>query len=1429
MSIRRQSRLKQLATWLSACIPSPVHRFARTIVGYILRVLFRIRVLNQRPSGSPLGFILPTTVLLLLVVSLAVGSISLRTFNRTQQTAGARQQRVIYNAATPVLDRAKAKIDHLMGGDGAGHPRLSTGIPSEDDLVQMMHNEPGSPFRHDATVVGGAPININNDIYTFDDEERLDIGELSDTTLSRDDDLDNAWRFEADTDGDGNNDSYVVYSIIFNTPQDLNDLNDSTDGAVNDRAKVLEVRHGPKSLIQSTERCPAAAASGIEDGWFSDEISSAFLRKNFQVDAVVIPGIVENGTLVGPDPNATVVTLEFNQDRTFDRGNKWGAWFRNDLEAFPGEAFRWNGAMHTDGSFVVGKAQFSAYLISSEFSCFNVPGASEISIGEAGQVVVGRVDTENPNFFRAPIHLYTDYGEVPTQDLELTTDTDSVDNETRPDISGGLILDPVKLFTQNVALLRDGGNGVVKSLPEDWNDNVDNPLRERISLGEKETLSDKVDQTYRNQHWEEKAAGEGVRVIVGQRLELEEPLDHWTDDSCDENSNNVGRCHETRQRRTLADKLAAVQATAIYPVGATAPAACVATTVHPGTSETLKRVASFHDFNADIGNVMLDPDGNEYLAINDFFNGRGTNGWEFEPPTASPAMDVALKNLAHFAGDPEGGAPYVAATQDDFVHPYPAMAMWGDFSILREVVDTGDTSIAGQSTRDTASCLLGMLAYNISYLNAMDISATSTFAPNLTAIGARLTEIANGVNLPPTVAALAVAPGDPPQAFMQALEVWLVDEDNGNAPFALVTAEQVEIARMVMTREQVRRDRDYGFDDGGITADGARPTCPAVLGVFLGLENFCSDIARFPALYAIFPGDTNKDGIEANEDPPESAATRGETLIAPDLVDLAGGDYLMTAAVNEFIRYEALTDTQIAEIAIAPRDMDDWVLPHAAATGGDVGTSAPNSDEDVLIQCDDTLVGICDAADVSVAFKDAGMMDGRQLMNVRVLDMNMDLFRQMLPAEQAAIIYAFREDTVREDSIVRPKSLAATAAACTTRDADVQTAACFMNAGDVNVFESIDPPLAANGQSIKPVDYYADPDRRPYGFRLRNGEELGRSNTANVDESLSFVSDNPVYIMGDFNLHQNAAGTRLEEFRGGDLLNTANYNNFYGRGQNPNLVDADFGTSANDRWRPTEVLADGVTILSNDFCDGSLRDLFDFSKGGVGGLTALDTKYGCDTSFTSYTNFPRLDQSNAVDWQLENPFDENSPVAISPNGNPLIDVGGIPEDYSGTYWNIDRNRKDSIIEPTEETTVNAVMYSASVPSRLNQSYGGLHNFPRLLEDWNRDDDPETLSISGAFFQLGFSTSATAPYDQEIWEPTAAPPADPTATHEYYDPAFRSWGYDVALQKNPPASVAKEFISNSALVSEFYAEPPIDDPYMAQLCQQIDDAVCPVVP
>ncbi|NJL46307.1 MAG: hypothetical protein HC929_00835 [Leptolyngbyaceae cyanobacterium SM2_5_2] len=282
-----------------------------------------------------------------------------------------------------------------------------------------------------------------------------------------------------------------------------------------------------------------------------------------------------------------------------------------------------------------------------------------------------------------------------------------------------------------------------------------------LTLGDKITGLDQLinPATGLDGYWERQAIRSGLRLIVGQRLELGNnqgwntvptglPLDGdplypaETKPTNNTTQARFGGHHEYLQRRSLQDNLAAVQGMVLYHYqggnGITNngefPAACVALTAHPGTRQSIVNSRTFGN-NAD-GSLKVD-----------FLNGQGTNGWEFQFPVTfdtegkfgqelavGQPLGNALRNLAYFAGDPAGGAPSFKPVQDASddtlpqVHPAPYLSMWGDFSPLRRIfaeyldASGGPSSIkdrydalsfADKATLHSAACTLSMLAYNL--------------------------------------------------------------------------------------------------------------------------------------------------------------------------------------------------------------------------------------------------------------------------------------------------------------------------------------------------------------------------------------------------------------------------------------------------------------------------------------------------------------------------------------------------------------------------------------------------------------------------------------------------------------------------------------------------------------------------------------------
>ncbi len=938
-------------------------QFNRGAVNWLLRSAF---VAHRRGQSPVAGFVLPAAILLILVLTLTVGAMTLRAFDRNVQVITNAQEKVIYNSATPAIDRARSKLEFLF--DSSQDPRYPGGVPGEGFLTGMMIND-GVTVQADGSVVGRYTIDGGADPYTLPDERRLDIGSRNSAT--RDGANDNAWQFRVDTDGkvgaDGRaDDATVIYSIIFKTPEATTTASAEEQLLTlsnQEKANLGVVRGGPLSSQANLTGCGTSAGSTkspIEGGWFQDQGSTSVIRKNFQVNTIVIPD----------NPKAATVTMEFQQDRQILRGNKWGAWFRYNLEIFPGPQFNWNGAMHTEGSMLLGKPNdgfFEAYLVSSPASCLYQRESSELSITNQtggseslgtynGQVAMGLVGKPAFRQGTSKIHVQLSDTTAPTIVEIKETNDNSRGSAAVGDIASDPVLIVLEEKTQSVSAASR-----TNALTNGWKDKVpyaSSELTKRfVNKAEKVPF---VDDLYRaddrwgpkpkydskaggliggavgtpippgnrlietpaatgkqdkiiglDGYWERRARTEGMRILVGERLELGNlggwvtPRDVNRNDYIDppatidaanpppllDDSSKIIPAggsidtappatpsqwselegdplypptvkpfpfksgatlpHLTQQRRSLRDNIPAVQSAAVYHAAVgnkDYPVACMAMTVHPGTQYTLRQSTNFFPTsfknNTNGGRQTADT----YL-LSDFFNGRGTNGWEYAPPGGSEALftdqlaanqplRIALDNLAHFAGDPLGAFP---PTQGAVIRPYPALTMWGNYSNLRRALGRLDTvgynglSIADKTYIQTAACSLGMLATNVDKLqkfdptNALNDTEWNNFSTKvLNTLAANLAtlmdgRIENGEVLPKSRLATygystttnapepkLYNPADyyevPPEAFIAGLKQQIIQSgaDHLNSP-------QLRMAELIMTSHQVRRDRTFGF------------------------------------------------------------------------------------------------------------------------------------------------------------------------------------------------------------------------------------------------------------------------------------------------------------------------------------------------------------------------------------------------------------------------------------------------------------------------------------------------------------------------------------------------------------------------------------------------------------------------------------------
>lgn len=1471
-------------------------RKSRQLLKRFMTGLFRLlsRFTGRRTTQA--GFVFPTAVLLVLMVTLTSAALTYRAFSRSEQVITQREQQRIANIAAPAIERAKAKIEFLFQED----PRLPQGVPNSDDIYSLMATKRGDDFAgySDSRFrvlrdkdSGGDTV----DFYSFGDERRLnlnaDFPNFDAPDVSRvpsPDGLDNAWWFPADLDGDGDigeDGEIIAYSILVDdsgpegTPELLPDGTENPDAItverytdLEEKAKALVTRTGPIATSQVIEDCPSGR--DLEAGW--QEVGGARIQNNFQIN-VFVPNDNE--------ANPTFEAIEFQHARSAPRSFKWGAWFRYDLEIFPGREFNWNGAMHTDGSLVT-NGPLDSHMVSSHNSCVYSKESSEITIGARipentnepvefqGQAVKGNngTATGNSNF-----HVWdTSDNNPPDLGNQLGDGDDSVDGGTAADVA----MNPLILFSEDRNEHLTPINGGWSRDP-DWEDS-DFVENERIyndvsqapfvddfyraddrwgpkpeygrtgqnpnlrvgnvagrTIGEpivdipntdvlRELVTKGGNVDGLDGYWERQAVNRGMRIVVGQRLELGNAFG-WNYDPTGgvapsvndplyppENSgtalvgsDRVGGNHEYRQRRSLRDNLAAVQGMVVYhynaPSGGDIPMACIALTSHPGTRQTIIDSRTFTN--------RLDP---TELEI-DFFTGRGTNGWEFEFPTTVASNPLAgsfgdaLENLAHFAGDPKGGAPSFPPIQDDEVHPFPYMAMWGDFALLRRIIDSGtayvDLSSADKSTLHTAACTMGMLAYNINRVNeefTNDISGSS----ELNALEADLSGLA----------------GTTTTEFRQAL--FATYEPGGINP---TEQRRLDLFDTVVRWENVRRGREFGF-----IAPVATPCTATDFGLVAGsvpsLEAaVCStgEASRYPSLYYLFP-DGSHDQITGQPPAEPYIASQG----------LTPGNYIDSA--NSGFTYNAFTLASIGSMAFSPQSAANppgWETP--AISSADMANDPTNDD---IFDLPSAFRIQGPSGGIQVTFLDKAVAEGREQLSVRILDMDLDALTTETVGgefwiadnaidEARGVVYAFREDAVREDEIVRPGTGAANCTGFAGGRFAVETDAnCQMlidpDPAGGGLFQ--DPPLSDQGISLKPVDFAPDPDRRPYGFRLRtaSGDPADFSDGGNPDKEngMTFVTDNSAYILGDFNLHStaNSVGSIVEEFNQQVLVGGVGYGGpFYNA--RTTLNTDEFAITGEDHWRPTEVLADAVTILSREpsreFVDGAIEDMFIlFSPTGTPGQGE-----------SSYQNLNRPffeggdPWEDTANWVHEDPANLSSPIWVDLDGTYYGNFGGIEAFYDKFPAAADWIGFDdfgihqaNLMPSADNGYVNAIFVSGIVPKRTNQSYGGLHNYPRFIESWRR----RPLYIAGAFLQLNFATAATGPYEQDAWEPADTP--DTTEPIGYYVNPIRNWGYDVGLLYVPPAPAAERFVTVEVPRDEYYRELPVDDPYIKNLLCAIDE-------
>jgi hypothetical protein len=352
-----------------------------------LQWLLRSLLVSGRQQNLAVsGFVLPTVVMVSLVVVLLTTAMMIRSFERSRYASNFRVDETVLNAATPALDRARAKINALLAD-----PTLSQETPTDAALEKAL----------------------NRNSYVLGDETRLKLVNDIDTngTIGANETLTTAWRFPVDTDNNGKFDSYTLYGIYFRSPIG------STSGTRNPLAARTSPMEG--GLGSQCENAAGTSTSLVGDsGWYK---TGAKLTKSFFVYTATVPittppvGDVTNYEVY--KGNKGFSALEFQQDRDRIPLSNNAAVFQDDLELTSDSAdspLRLNGRISTNGNLLIGGDNRQAvrlFQVSSKYSCFYTESNSKITVG--GNVAVGSIN-DRTDREQVTVDLFNGFGNAPS-------------------------------------------------------------------------------------------------------------------------------------------------------------------------------------------------------------------------------------------------------------------------------------------------------------------------------------------------------------------------------------------------------------------------------------------------------------------------------------------------------------------------------------------------------------------------------------------------------------------------------------------------------------------------------------------------------------------------------------------------------------------------------------------------------------------------------------------------------------------------------------------------------------------------------------------------------------------------------------------------------------------------------------------------------
>ncbi|NEP01973.1 MAG: hypothetical protein F6K58_25620 [Symploca sp. SIO2E9] len=1208
-----------------------IWKLSRAITKAFMKWLLRsLLVLGRRRSFARAGFVLPTVTMVTLVVVLLTTAILIRSFDRAKNASNFRVNRAVLAAATPAIDRARAKLKFLFEDD----PTLPRATPSDEALENALIN----------------------DRYNFGDETRLLLEYDFDTDNEDDKKLDSAWRFPVDTDNNGKFDSYTLYGIYYKNPP-VDETNDGKKTFARARTP-LEARTLPIDEGQLSLSCQTAAGGGAlvsTNDWFriGSRVKKAFFVYTTNVPITDTDGLDDKYELY--TGNKGFSALEMHQDRARIPLNNNAVWFDDDIEVGNlGGPFNLNGRVFTNGNLLVGSASYQGgadnqlkfYQVSSPESCYYEEENSEILVG--GNVALGdiRIDEDATEPKPVEVHLFKGRGieNDPTKNgNDGIRKIDGKNNTTTEDggskVGYNSLAFDFRIGAMISKVLENNGVNFEANAPQTVIDAVDKAIKE----GQDQTKSiEEIQQQELRKYFRERVRrvpftevatanrDDALGAFINDPLPNGEPPLPWRI----LNTNNTGltlnsdgdtlflpttdplilRQEQEKKEFNIGDRIS---------LGNGLPKFWTEEgEVNPGKYKQ--------------GEQTLDQEPNDFRWNNKNGNGNTDN---------NRTRESQIQTLDDLGDTGRGG-------------------FWEAVAAKAEPYETDD--FPGGLRIVTGAGVYGYPGSTIDALNT-DVGFNPSFLPNLTTLD----------NFEP-----------PPNA----------PTELGGNPYHLVWPDTMPMQGGVDNPITINIDENTAPPDFRMRAtvlyhyaanEGAEQTPIACVSSYYDPTNYNTAHNGTVGL----PWDRIGAAIQYNPwtTPPDIATARSNNGVVynfttstatnlaahqAELIEQATMMFpdgrLANMPLHEAMRNDANGDpltladrAAIDAASCAIEILEDTVTPGGPAylANGAIKEAAFLDAREIkaissFLDDPEALNPLGTEDEAKIALNQAqGLnsiytlpLEQRQPLEIRVTEIDLAQLRLQQVGDDfllpnSGIIYATRDDALPDLSQASGETL-------------VNQDAIDAGAGDdINSDRNYPSP---EQEEVSPSDFQLDPTRRPNGIRLINGQTLSRTNNNDFDEEneekgLILASNVPVYIQGNFNLHAKPGpGEEIEEFT---QPLQGNYRNFYTRDKPNNSFACRNGQpgcdGTGDQWRPATILADAVTLLSDDFVDG-FRNQGDYDLGNHVGNSAVDTRLNNGFWWNNFV-------TSALWW------DRGDTPTPFPRNKPNDNDGVLENSYVGSY------------------------------------------------------------------------------------------------------------------------------------------------------------------